>query len=299
MYEKMQLKDKYQPAAAFATVVENRSGVIAVTPGGAVFGGGIYDGRFSVNLVGDSNGIERAYALSYVHPNPRDVLMIGLSSGSWAQVIANHPQVEHLTIVEINPGYLSLIRRRPEVASLLANPKVRIDIDDGRRWLIRNPGQKYDAVVMNTTFNWRSNVSNLLSVEFLELIRQHLKPGGVHLYNTTGSPEVLATGLRVFPYGMRLANFAVVSDSPLQLDAQRWRDVLVNYKIDGALVFDLSRSSDSQRLEEVVALPATLDRDLSTFFTLESAEHIRARTAGVRLVTDDNMGTEWFEHPPE
>jgi predicted membrane-bound spermidine synthase len=299
MYEKMQLKAKYQPGAEFATVVENRSGVIAVTQGGAVFGGGIYDGRFSVNLVGDSNGIERAYALSYVHPNPRDVLMIGLSSGSWAQVIANHPQVEHLTIVEINPGYLNLIRRRAEVASLLANPKVRIDIDDGRRWLIRNPGQKYDAVVMNTTFNWRSNASNLLSVEFLELIRQHLKPGGVHLYNTTGSPEVLATGLGVFPYGMRLANFAVVSDSPLQLDAQRWRDVLVNYKIDSTPVFDLSRPSDSQRLDEVLSLPATLDRDLSTFFTLESAEHIRARTAGVRHVTDDNMGTEWFEHPPE
>jgi hypothetical protein len=49
----------------------------------------------------------------------------------------------------------------------------------------------------------------------------------------------------------------------------------------------------------VLSLPATLDRDLSTFFILESAEHIRARTAGVRLVTDDNMGTEWFEHPPE
>jgi len=294
MYEKMQLKDKYQPAAEFATVVENRSGVIAVTAGGAVFGGGIYDGRFSVNLVGDSNGIERAFALSYVHPNPRDVLMIGLSSGSWAQVIANHPQVEHLTIVEINPGYLGLIRRHPEVASLLANPKVSINIDDGRRWLIRNPSQKFDAVVMNTTYHWRSHVSNLLSIEFLELIRQHLKPGGVHLYNTTGSPEVLATGLRVFPYGMRLANFAVVSDSPLQLGAQRWRDVLADYKIDGTPVFDLSRPSDSQRLNEVLSLPATLDRDLTTFFTLESAEHIRARTAGVRSVTDDNMGTEWF-----
>ncbi|HTS34818.1 MAG TPA: fused MFS/spermidine synthase [Candidatus Solibacter sp.] len=293
MYEKMQLKDKYQPAAEFASIVENRSGVIAVTQGGAVFGGGIYDGRFSVNLVGDSNGIERAFALSYVHPNPRDVLMIGLSSGSWAQVIANHPQVEHLTIVEINPGYLGLIRRRPEVASLLANPKVHIEIDDGRRWLIRNPDQKFDAVVMNTTFNWRSHVSNLLSVEFLELIRQHLKPGGVHLYNTTGSPEVLATGLRVFPYGMRLANFAVVSDSPLHLDAQRWRDVLENYKIDETPVFDLSRPADSQRLNEVLSLPATLDRDLPNFFTLESAAHIRARTAQVRSVTDDNMGTEW------
>jgi spermidine synthase len=116
--------------------------------------------------------------LSYFHPNPREVLMIGLSSGSWAQVIANHPQVQHLTIVEINPGYLRLIRRNSEVASLLRNPKVQIEIDDGRRWLVRNTGRKFDAIVMNTTFHWRSNASNLLSSEFLQLIREHLNPGG-------------------------------------------------------------------------------------------------------------------------
>ena len=32
-------------------------------------------------------------------------------------------------IVEIDPGYLSLIRKRPEVASLLDDPKVKIVID--------------------------------------------------------------------------------------------------------------------------------------------------------------------------
>jgi spermidine synthase len=151
MYEKMLLKKSYVPAAGFAGVVETRSGVISVTTDGMVFGGGIYDGRFSVDLVNDANGIERPFALSYFHPNPREVLMIGLSSGSWAQVVANNPQVEHLTIVEINPGYLRLIQHNDVVASLLRNPKVHIDIDDGRRWLIRNRERKFDAIVMNTT----------------------------------------------------------------------------------------------------------------------------------------------------
>jgi len=45
--------------------------------------------------------------------------MIGLASGSWGQVIANNPEVAHFTIVEINPGYIQLIRERPEVSSLL------------------------------------------------------------------------------------------------------------------------------------------------------------------------------------
>ncbi len=295
MYEKLLFKKDYIPGMQFAAVVENRSGVVAVTPNGTVFGGGIYDGRFNVSLVNDTNGIERPFALSYFHPNPKEVLMIGLSSGSWAQVIANHPQVEHLTIVEINPGYLRLIRRHPDVASLLQNPKVHIDIDDGRRWLIRNPGRKFDAIVMNTSYHWRSNASNILSAEFLRLIRKHLNPGGVHFYNTTDSKEVLLTGATVFPFGMRLANFMIVSDSPLQLDTKRWFEVLLRYQIDGQPVFDLSQEQHRRRLQEVLSMADTMDQNLPGFFTLESASHIRTRTAGGRLITDDNMGTEWLQ----
>jgi predicted membrane-bound spermidine synthase len=295
MYEKMLMKDKYISGARFGAVVENRSGVIAVTQAGTVFGGGIYDGRFNTSLVDDSNGIQRAYSLSYFHPDPKEVLMIGLSSGSWAQVLANHPQIEHLTIVEINPGYLQLIPQAPEVASLLKNPKVHIEIDDGRRWLVRNAGRKFDAIIMNTSHNWRSNASSILSTDFLQLVRKHLNPGGVHAYNTTESDEVLATGLKIFPYGMRLANFMVVSDVPLQLDPKRWFDVLTHYSIDDKPVFDLSQERPRQRLMEVMSMVNTMDRSVAGPFTLESAGHIRARTSRVRIITDDNMGTEWLQ----
>ena len=78
-------------AKPFVHVIENRSGIITVDSDGTVFGHGMYDGRFNTDLKHDTNGIIRPYALSLFHPAPRDVLMIGLSSGSWAQVIANNP----------------------------------------------------------------------------------------------------------------------------------------------------------------------------------------------------------------
>src|SRR4029077_12887852 len=163
----------------FVHLEETRSGAVGVTGDGIVYGSGVYDGRFNVTLTHDANEVVRAYAISAFHPAPRHVLMIGLASGSWAQVIAANPEVEDFTIVEINPAYLQLIPNYPDVASLLRNQKVRIAIDDGRRWLQHNGGASFDVIVMNTTYHWRDHSTNLLSTDFLAIGRRHLNPGGV------------------------------------------------------------------------------------------------------------------------
>jgi hypothetical protein len=143
---------------------------------------------------------------------------------------------------------------------------------------------------MNTTFNWRAHITNLLSVEFLEIAKAHLKPGGVLFYNTTGSGEVQLTGLTVFQYGMLVQNCLAVSDSPLEIDKERWREVLTAYRIDGDPVLHLDRSSDQRRLDELLSLPVNHE---GTRESLQEADYIRQRNRGKRLVTDDNMGTEW------
>ena len=108
---------------------------------------------------------------------------------------------------------------------------------------------------MNTTHHWRANISNLLSTDFLELARQHLKPGGVEYYNTTSSGEVQLTGATVFPYALRVSNFIAVSDSPIVFDRARWKTVLESYTIDGRRVFDLSNPADRSVIEEMVTIP--------------------------------------------
>jgi predicted membrane-bound spermidine synthase len=296
MYEKLLFKTDYSSQSAFRYLIENRSGVIAVTQGGEVFGGGAYDGWFNIDPVHDINGLFRIYALSSFHAQPRKVLMIGLSSGSWAQIVANHPEVQSLDIVEINPGYLSLIAQYPQVSSLLHNPKVHIIVDDGRRWLLANPNSRYDAIVMNTSFNWREHMSALLSVEFLTIARRHLLPGGVLFYNTTGSPEVLLTGVTVFPYGLRVGNFLAVSDSPITVDPERLESSLRDYRIDGRAVFDLAKPLDSARFHQLIALTGNFNTDESLDRpSMEYADSIRSRCRGSRIITDDNMGTEWMK----
>ncbi len=272
--------------------VENRSGIITVAADGTVFGNGMYDGHFNTLLMHDNNGIERPYALSLFHPAPRDVLMIGLSSGSWAQVIASNPDVISLTVIEINPGYLSLIAKEPEVASILTNPKVTIVTDDGRRWLRAHADRHFDAIVSNTTWHFRANTTNLLSVEFHDLVKSHLNPGGIFFYNTTDSLRAQRTGCLDFADGGRFLNHIVVSQSPIQWDFVRWRRTLESYRIDGAPVFNLSRNEDRTVLDEMVSRQT--DVTTGTELTpIEPCSSILAHTAGKQPITDDNMGTEW------
>lgn len=295
IYERLFLKSEYRIGYQFKNLVENRSGVIAVDSDERVFGGGIYDGQFNVDPINGSNAIFRAYAIPALHPHPRQVLTIGLASGSWAQVLVNYPEVQEMTIVEINPGYLQLIRHRPAVASLLDNPRVHIEIDDGRRWLIAHPGRKFDFILMNTTFNWRANASNLLSLEFMQLVRLHLNPGGVAYYNTTSSGEVQLTGASAFRHALRVSNFLAVSDSPLSFDRERCRVALANYTIDGHRMFDLSRQRDRAEIDHIAYLPFHNIEQVGQKVdeSLEDRSNLLIRLQGKRLITDDNMGTEW------
>jgi spermidine synthase len=280
----------------FTSVVENRSGIITVDRTGAVFGNGMYDGRFNTDLVHDTNGAIRPFALSLFHRDPGDVLMIGLASASWAQIIANNPEVRSLTVVEINPGYLQLIARGAPVASVLHNPKVHIVIDDGRRWLRLHPERKFDAIVSNTTWYFRSNAATLLSVEFLDLAKAHLNSGGIFFYNTTDSARVQRTACEQFPYGARFANHMLVSTSPLVWDLDNWRRTLAAYSIDGKPVFDLAGDAGRKQLDELVrAMQGSVKGGAGNGGDrfIESCSSVLKRTAGYSHVTDDNMGSEW------
>jgi predicted membrane-bound spermidine synthase len=292
-YERLQKKAAYRAGEQFTDIVETRSGVITVDPDRTISGGGAYDGMLITDIT-ETDTVLRPYAISFFHPDPKDVLLIGLAGGAWAEVIANHPRVAHVTVVEINPGYFTVIRKYLEVAPVLSNPKIEMFVDDGRRWLVRYPDRKFDLIVMDTTYHWRAHATNVLSREFLDLARKHLNVGGVLYYNATHSGDVELTGVTQFPYAIRFGPLLAVSDSPMQTDKQRWRQVLTAYRLDGKPVFDCADEDDRARLDEVLAYADTLDSRAYDRAGMENAAHIRARNQGKRIVTDDNMASEWM-----
>jgi spermidine synthase/predicted MFS family arabinose efflux permease len=296
LYGKMIFGPKAAEVGFMKHVVENRNGIIAVTEDDAVFGGGVYDGYFNIDPENDKNFVIRAYVLSLFHSHPKRAFMVGLASGSWAQVVANNPEVESLDIVEINPGYLQLIAQYSEVRSLLHNPKVHIYIDDARRWLLAHPDIKYDAIVANTSFHWRDHSSQLLSTEFLQIVKQHLLPGGIYYFNTTESADVFVTGLHEYNYGLRVISCLMVSDSPIVLDKGRLLSVLNQYEVDGKKMFDASTPRGQLVLAAYNAFADSV-KEPPRVLGMESGNSLAKRLGPRRLITDDDMGAEWTPGP--
>lgn len=287
IFERLYLKEEYnwQP---FKYEVQNKSGVITVLEGGIygdiILGGGIFDGRFNTSLKTSLNGIERAYMFAALRPNSADVLEIGLSSGSWSRVMANYKDVKSLDIVEINPGYADIVAKYPEQASLLKDERVKIHYDDGRRWLSKTD-KKFDFILMNTSFYWRSQANNLLSKEFIELCKSRLKEGGVVYYNSTYSPDVPYTTAHVFKYVTRYFSFVAGSDSPFPTDSMVKRESLKKFYQNGLPVFDEKDSIMLGFLNELSS------HDLSNLHDKIVSDTTRY------LITDDNLASEFKTQP--
>lgn len=264
-------------------IIENRYGIITLYPDKGeviVYGGNVYDGRTNLNPEHNTNGLHRPLLLAALHPEPRKVLMIGLSIGSWLALVNGFPGVDAVDVVEINPGYVQAAQAYPAQARALQDSRVRIIAGDGRRWLRMHPNASYDLIIMNTTWHWRANNSLLLSEEFMQLLRQHMQPASVLAFNATGSGDVFFTASTVFAHTYRYDNFVYASQQdfrPLKSHAAA-RDTYAQLKVDGHPLF----TPGSKTIERFLQMP---------FITIEQAQQAAARP--FEKVTDQNMLPEF------
>lgn len=208
---------RYGDPEPVVAIHENRHGIITVTESKIigrktfvdylVYGGNVYDGKVNIDLERNTNGLERPLALHVLQPEAKRVLILGLSIGSWLTVVQGFPGVEQIDVIEINPGYLTLARQFEAQHRALEDPRVHLHIDDARRWLQYHPQEKYDLILMNTTWHWRANSSMLLSQEMMALAGHHLTDKGVLAFNATGSVDAFYTASTVFKETRRYQNF--------------------------------------------------------------------------------------------
>ncbi|WP_085248527.1 fused MFS/spermidine synthase [Gilliamella mensalis] len=285
-------KNMLKEEASISYYIENRYGVIHIVDDDSygrkniILGNRMYDGILNVDPDTDINDLNRLYLLAAIHPNPKKALVIGVSGGAWTRALSSFPTLETIDAIEINKGYLDIIKQYAVVSPILDDPKINIYIDDGRRWLKRNSDKKYDLIVMNTTYHWRSGSTNLLSQEMMKILHDSLNPDGILAFNSTRSPDTLKTAQSVFNHAYwGTLGFIYASDSIIKIDESVGKERLDKLVLDGRPLFN----EESKQLANG-AYKKTLVTKLLSLDDVEKLYNLERET---EIITDSNMITEY------
>ena len=86
-----------------------------------------------------------------VHPNPRNVLVIGAGDGGVIRELTRYNHVEHIDLVEIDKMVIDVCEKYlQKTACAFNDPRVDIHYEDGLKF-IRSCESKYDVIIVDST----------------------------------------------------------------------------------------------------------------------------------------------------
>ena len=222
-----------------------------------------------------------------LHKNPRKVLVIGLGTGMTLGAIAVHPDVEELTLVEIEPKAVGAARTfAPYNNHALGNPKLKIVFNDGRNFLMTTP-DRYDVITADPIHPWTQGSGYLYTAEYFKIASARLLPGGImcqwlpiYELSVDNLKSVVKTFSASFKYTMAwLTQYdaeLIGSNSPLIID-----EVQLGRRLADAAV--------SRDLKPVMMETAT---DFLSYFIMGSAGLAAFSRDGI-VNTDNNLYLEF------
>lgn len=160
------------------------------------------------------------------HPNPKDVLVIGVGVGGTPHGAGVRPETEHVRAIElVSPVYAVMdayAANNPNsaIAKMRSDPRYSWVAGDGRRDVFVG-GRRYDVIQADAVLPESSMSGMLYSQEFFQLARKSLKEGGIFV-QWAPTQRTVDTFLSVFPHVVKLGNFRVLigSNEPIAFDPQ-------------------------------------------------------------------------------
>jgi spermidine synthase len=149
------------------------------------------------------------------------VLVLGGGDGLAVREILKYPEVQQVTLVDLDEGMTQLFRTHPRLTELnatsLNDRRVTVVNADAFTWLDTH-AQQFDFVVIDFPDPSNYHVGKLYTSAFYRLVKQHLAPGAFLVVQST-SPmfarqsywSIVATlegaGLRTWPYHVYVPSF--------------------------------------------------------------------------------------------
>lgn len=121
-------------------------------------------------------------------PWAKNVLVLGGGDGLAVREILKHPNIEHITLVDLDPAMTRMFSQSPELRALnhdaLLQPRVRVINADAATWLEHNT-QVFDAVVVDFPDPSNFALGKLYSVPFYRLLARHVAEHGYAVIQST------------------------------------------------------------------------------------------------------------------
>lgn len=170
---------------------------------------------------------EYRYHESLVHPGlatmpwARHALVLGGGDGMAIREILRYPQIQQITLVELDPAMPRLFKTHPALRQLngeaLDSARVRVIIDDAFRWLDETE-ERFDFVVVDFPDPTNYAVGKLYTNTFYRLLERVLNARGRAVIQSTSplyAPRsfwtvvttVESVGLHVAPYHALIPSF--------------------------------------------------------------------------------------------
>jgi spermidine synthase len=145
------------------------------------------------------------------HPAPKRVLSIGLGDGRMCAAAVAADTVEELLVVELNGGLREILAQTPQGKALFSSEKLELVVGDGRRWLLANPTEQFDVILMWPLHAAHASSGNLYSAEFFELIKAHLAEGGLLFARSVDAYSTARTIASSFANVVRIDDLSYVA----------------------------------------------------------------------------------------
>lgn len=175
-----------------------------------------------------SSADEHRYHEALVHPafsaarEHRRVLVLGGGDGLAVREVLRYPEVDHVTLVDLDPMMTELARRTPILSALnshaLDDPRVEIINDDAMVWIDEYRGAPFDIMIIDFPDPNSYSLGRLYTSRFYSLAARALASGGAMVVQST-SPlmarysywcivrSMRAAGLHVAPYHALVPSF--------------------------------------------------------------------------------------------
>ena len=121
-----------------------------------------------------------------VHPNVKDVLVIGAGDGGVVRELTRYPEIEQIDLVEIDQLGVEVCKKYPpQTACRFDDPRVQIHYEDGLKF-VRTCEDEYDLIIVDSTDPFGPG-EGLFTREFYGNCYKALKEDGI-MVNQHESP---------------------------------------------------------------------------------------------------------------